>query len=872
MATNPLVEKQQQALAPQKPLTAQEMLTSGVGRSGAPLSDVQRASLQYQADQLSGKVTPQQAQQNRDTTSGPVVDALKATQAINTQPSSQPTTQPQINQSLPDQRTQSLSSSRVIPTAQNPMVEVSPQGANQFNQTSQGNSQNFSISNFMNMSPEQQLQAQSQSFYDQSKKQLEYQNQVFDTQGQIIEKSKNAAQAQLDDQKAQLEANRIKKLEDFKKDQEAQLATATRNIQDTANQRQDTADTSFAFQGFGRSTKAAEVRDRIRQDTQDQIASINRQSSKAVTEYEASLLNETNAQIEKLQSRVDQFASAKDQVELERVKAQGTLMMDMFKADPMNPNNILATAQKLSEINLNNAKATSEEKKALRERATSIFDNSIKYGFIPEALSDEELTNMSQALGVPKSMIPKVIDNAITKANNEKAQDKVQYLTDNDGNVRAAVFDPKTGQFNVQNIGQYGKGTETRYQAVIDPITGQSRVFDPIRGAFLDGGGTGARGFNSPMQPGQPGKVVITANNDNTPSNLKNNCVLFARSVVSDLPLVGLSETSHEVNANGKRKVINSSVPAAGSVAIMPETGFYGHVGVVESVNGDGTVTIVEANNPSGTIRRRTVNPQQAGIEGYYVGNAAKAINYKTPNTGRNEGLNSQNQFDIDPNATQLGFERALANGLQVDDKTAKAEFFTAFPNSTIQDFSQRYTDAQIQGQAKAKPPTEGQVNSATFSTRVEEANRIFDQLASQGYNFADQKYIAERALPSSILGISLGGLGKSDALKQQEQAEKNFITAVLRRESGASIAPTEFDTARQQYFPQPGDSSVLLEQKRRNREIALQGLKLGSGGASLPSQQSTSQSGTNSILSKYGIGGGSTTGATNILSKYGIN
>jgi len=37
----------------------------------------------------------------------------------------------------------------------------------------------------------------------------------------------------------------------------------------------------------------------------------------------------------------------------------------------------------------------------------------------------------------------------------------------------------------------------------------------------------------------------------------------------------------------------------------------------------------------------------------------------------------------------------------------------------------------------------------------------------------------------------------------------------VLRKESGAAIAASEFDNAEKQYFPQPGDSDQVISQKR---------------------------------------------------------
>ena len=40
----------------------------------------------------------------------------------------------------------------------------------------------------------------------------------------------------------------------------------------------------------------------------------------------------------------------------------------------------------------------------------------------------------------------------------------------------------------------------------------------------------------------------------------------------------------------------------------------------------------------------------------------------------------------------------------------------------------------------------------------------------------------------------------------------------MLRRESGAAISPAEFENARRQYLPQPGDTPQTLAQKRQNR------------------------------------------------------
>lgn len=107
---------------------------------------------------------------------------------------------------------------------------------------------------------------------------------------------------------------------------------------------------------------------------------------------------------------------------------------------------------------------------------------------------------------------------------------------------------------------------------------------------------------------------------------------------------------------------------------------------------------------------------------------------------------------------------------------------------------------------------------AATYGHRVEDANRQMDELMAKGYNPASKLTAAKNAITPNFL--------QSEDPKLMEQAQRNFVNAVLRRESGSAIAPSEFESANKQYFPQVGDEPSVLEQKRRNREVALAGLK----------------------------------------------
>ena len=63
---------------------------------------------------------------------------------------------------------------------------------------------------------------------------------------------------------------------------------------------------------------------------------------------------------------------------------------------------------------------------------------------------------------------------------------------------------------------------------------------------------------------------------------------------------------------------------------------------------------------------------------------------------------------------------------------------------------------------------------------------------------------------------------------KEQQAFEvyrENFITAVLRQESGAAISPTEFEKENKKYFPQPGDSEETVRIKQRARDTAIKAM-----------------------------------------------
>jgi hypothetical protein len=72
---------------------------------------------------------------------------------------------------------------------------------------------------------------------------------------------------------------------------------------------------------------------------------------------------------------------------------------------------------------------------------------------------------------------------------------------------------------------------------------------------------------------------------------------------------------------------------------------------------------------------------------------------------------------------------------------------------------------------------------------------------------------------------------GTSSQQQQVNQAKENFITAVLRQESGATIRDDEFAREDKKYFPQLNDSEAVLQQKTNARNLAIKAMIAQAGG-----------------------------------------
>lgn len=131
-----------------------------------------------------------------------------------------------------------------------------------------------------------------------------------------------------------------------------------------------------------------------------------------------------------------------------------------------------------------------------------------------------------------------------------------------------------------------------------------------------------------------------------------------------------------------------------------------------------------------------------------------------------------------------------------------------------------------LRGKAADRALTDSQAKANLFGSRMQEADRILTQLEGKYSPMAVNAKMGAEKIP--LVGGAAGYAGNlmlSEQGQQAEQAQRDFVNAILRRESGAVISDGEFANAQKQYFPQQGDTPAVIAQKRRNRQIAMEGL-----------------------------------------------
>lgn len=164
-------------------------------------------------------------------------------------------------------------------------------------------------------------------------------------------------------------------------------------------------------------------------------------------------------------------------------------------------------------------------------------------------------------------------------------------------------------------------------------------------------------------------------------------------------------------------------------------------------------------------------------------------------------------------------------------DGTDAPEFETAATKEYMYAKEQGYTGSFVDWKqltsSGTRPLSATAANATGFYNRMIKSHSTLLGNDSEGLTLENQG--------TGQFGATFGDLPGGNYLVSEDyqlyaQAKRDFINATLRQESGAAIAESEFDSANRQYFPMPGDSTAVIEQKRRNRETAIQSFMLAGG------------------------------------------
>lgn len=233
-----------------------------------------------------------------------------------------------------------------------------------------------------------------------------------------------------------------------------------------------------------------------------------------------------------------------------------------------------------------------------------------------------------------------------------------------------------------------------------------------------------------------------------------------------------------------------------------------------------------------GALGPNPTQEQLAGVAAKYTDDPSKLMDVQQKSLDRKDAARERaTQFQATLDMRQADLDRKRDEFMQrTQDAAARTQFEQWYKSESLRNQQSRAAlDASLKQQgidlrrdlADMRPMTESQGKAALYGTRAAQSDKVLKALEDN---------ISTTGL---ALGQATGVVGSALMSSEQQrvnQAQRDFVNAVLRQESGAVISDAEFANAKQQYFPAPGDSKEVLDQKRANRQTAIQGFSRMSG------------------------------------------
>ena len=140
---------------------------------------------------------------------------------------------------------------------------------------------------------------------------------------------------------------------------------------------------------------------------------------------------------------------------------------------------------------------------------------------------------------------------------------------------------------------------------------------------------------------------------------------------------------------------------------------------------------------------------------------------------------------------------------------------------------------------------TEGQSKDLVYYRRGQQAQANLEGVGEALTGYGDT---IKGSVP--MIGNSL----VSKDYQLANQAGREFLAAILRKDTGAAVTKQEFEIYGDMYLPRPGDTPEVLQQKKAARDLALDAIKTGMGAASRALPEQAQQSPIQSPLNLEGM------------------
>ncbi len=117
----------------------------------------------------------------------------------------------------------------------------------------------------------------------------------------------------------------------------------------------------------------------------------------------------------------------------------------------------------------------------------------------------------------------------------------------------------------------------------------------------------------------------------------------------------------------------------------------------------------------------------------------------------------------------------------------------------------------------RSKSLTDAQANALQYSERMKFNNDVLHKLESTGFDPSGVGAAVQEWTPNFLA---------TEDFQKYDAARRNWVSAVLRKESGAAISKSEEAGAVNQYFPKLGDSRGTVAQKAALRILAEENMR----------------------------------------------